>query len=130
MTWLIAVDFLKRHGALVLAAVLLIWVSAEFIDRGNDIERLEAKNAAITAQLDTYKANAANIEDVRREVVVCLERVDAVQAESNDWQRRYNEMERKPARVIRVPVEVAAPGTPCGEATAEIAEWLAGEIAP
>jgi len=128
MTWLIALNFLRKYGAQIAVVCALVWVSMEFVDRGRDIVRLEATNAVLSDQLDIYRANAVKIAQVRREVLTCLDRIDEVQAMSDDWQARYESAWRKPARVIRVPVEVAAPGTSCDEAVIDIAGWLAEEV--
>ena len=133
MTWLMIVAAVRKYWRIGIAAgacIVLVWISLEFLDRGRDIVRLKATNAALVEQIGVYRANEITVEDIRRQVIVCLERVAAVQAESDDWQTRYEAARRRPQRVIRVPVEVAAPGSPCDEAVVDIAGWLAEEVTP
>jgi len=128
MTWLLAFKFLKKYGPALVVFISIFWVTMEFLDRGRDIVRLEEANKIYQDQISIYEDNTVKVELVRAQVLVCLDRIEEVQAIGNEWQARYEAAERKPPCIVRVPVEVAAPGMPCADAVIDVAEWLAMKV--
>lgn len=128
MTWLL---LLKKFWPFLLAGLLLLailgglrWFASVVTERGE----LRDEVAALEAQIALYKKNATTVEQLREEVKTCLDRVEDAQRVAEEWQRRYNARPRRDPIVVEVPVEVSAPGTPCDQAVAEIAAWLAAEV--
>ena len=131
MTWLAVWSLLREFwphlvgGLLVLGIVsFALWV----VGLVDQVDELEAANGELERQVELYRDNAVKLDAVRGQVMLCLDEVRRVQEEAERWQAQYDAVRRRPPRVVEVPVEVAAPGTPCDQAVAEIAVWIAGEV--
>ena len=124
-----ACGFIKKFWLPLLIVTIFSTVAIKYNLMASKIDKLEAQNTVYLSELETLRANDVTVETMRDEVKVCTDQIAAAQALSAEWQARYDAARSRPARVVRVPVEVAAPGTPCAEAVADIAAWLAEEVA-
>jgi hypothetical protein len=120
--WPVAVAVLMIGAGFAAAA----WLDGVLEER----DVLRAYNTSMAQTIKQYKANATTVDDLRSEIAVCAQSVLDLQQISDEWRDRYHHAERRNPRIIRVPVEVAAPGTPCDEAATQLAVWLASEVTP
>ena len=128
---LAALEILRRWwpALLVLALVAVGAVAGlRLVALGGDLARAQAEAADLRAQVERAERNAVEVAEVLAAVDRCRADVADAQAAADRWRVAYQAAERRPPRVVEVPVTVAAPGTPCDQAAVELAVWLAAEV--
>ena len=128
---LAALEILRRWWPALVVLVLLVVGAVAGLRLGaggRDLERARAEALDLRAQVERAEHNAVKVAEVMAAVDRCRAEVAAAQAAADRWQAAYRDAERRPPRVIEVPVTVAAPGTPCDQAAVELAAWLAAEV--
>jgi hypothetical protein len=110
--------------AVIVCGLAVRWFFGVLDDR----KRLQGEVVNLALVIEQYEENEVTVERLRSEIAVCAQSVLDLQQISDEWRDRYHHSERRNPRIIRVPVEVAAPGTPCDEAAPQLAAWLAAEV--
>jgi len=115
----VAKKLLPVAGLLIL--VLVGWKAANVWE---ERKQLRTENRSLRQQLALYRTNAERLELCLAESTRCLERVDEIEAINSAWSEEIDRLRATPPERVEVPVEVAAPGTPCSQAVSEAREWL------
>ncbi len=132
MLWL---SFLRRYGPLLILLALglgLLVAANSLVTIGERVGSLEYQNRALIAQNEILRQNRATALQLRAEVMVCLDQVEAIRLEGDAWQARYDVLRRRRPEIQtvieRIPVDVAS--TDCGEAVVQAAAFLEDAIRP
>lgn len=135
--WKLAWKFIRRFWLPIVIASIFIGVAVHYNGLVRKNERLTDEkadliedNATLKTQLVIFEDTGEKIDATNAKVDRYTKTLDLFVKASTAYQGRMEAREQKPPQVIRVPVEVAAPGTPCEVADVELAEWLAEEVTP